>query len=593
MNYNLNIQKGNIKPRQYPPLKDTIKTYLKYLKALGSKKELDAAEKLSSDFIRKEGDELQNLLINHNKLDPAWLYNYLLNIYLSRRDPIPFKNNYYILFDFKFKDQVEAVGKLIICSFILKKLLKDITSNNNFTQVLKQFNNKCFYQMMTVFNSYRLPVTNKDELKLFSMESDYVVILYKNVFWLIEVTMDYDKICDAVNYIISMDLSESAENFVGILSSNSRNYWAIARDKFLSVSSLNQEFLFYLERSFLLITMNDKASTDCIIKEINSMCWHNMGQNNFFDKLVTFHIMKDGLVSVNGQKDIINPTIIYDYAKLILLWTQKEKQYTRKIIKMNDTNYFENFSFKPIKLNYLVDEDIKHKIAESYTNFNTIITDFNCDFAIFNEYGKELLDLKGLSPEAFIGLAIIAAYYQTFKKVVPCRQFICGRNFAYGLIEWIRMTTKEAANFSVIVNEMKIPRDLKIKLGLDAFKQYKSSSIEALNGKSIDTHFAGLKSVKNAEDHIQFFNDEMFKKSSQFIIDIHPVSFDYVKLSSHPPYNPEGISITYMIRKDHIQFTGTAYHDLQKYFQSLMEILREMKDLFIEKEREFYNRPKF
>ncbi len=583
MNYNSNIQKGLIKPRQFPSLKDTMKTYLKYVKALGNKKELDAAEKLCSDFVRKEGEELQKLLINQNKIDPAWLYNYLLNIYLSRRDPIPFKNNYYILFDFKFKDQTEAVGKLLICSLILKK--QDISNNTNLNNLTKQFNNKCFYQIMSIFNSYRLPLLNKDELKIYSTESDYAVILYKNVFWLIEVTMDYDKICEAVNYILSMDLSDSEENFIGILSSNSRNQWASTREKFSSEEQ-NQQFLYYLERSFLLVTLNNKASTDYILKEINSTCWHNKGKNNFFDKLVTFHILKDGFVSVSSQKDIINPTILYDYAKLILLMTQK--QFT---LKMNDTNYFENFSYKPIKLNYVIDQDIRQKITESYLNLKTLNADFNCDFAIFNDYGKELIDLKGIPPEAFIGLAIISAYYQTFKKIVPCRQYICGRNFAYGLIEWIRMTTKEAANFSVTINEMKIPRDLKIKLGLDAFKQYKIVSQEALNGRSIDTHFAGLKSVTGK--NVEFFCDEMFKKSSQFIIDIHSISYDFVKLSSHPPPNQEGISITYLIRKDHIQFTGSAFHDLQKYFQSLVEILREMKDLFIEKEREFYNRPKF
>jgi carnitine O-acetyltransferase len=245
-------------------------------------------------------------------------------------------------------------------------------------------------------------------------------------------------------------------------------------------------------------------------------------------------------------------------------------------------------------LNYDLDDGLKENINKAYVNFEILQKEFKTEFMFFNEYGRELFDRRGMTIDSYLQLAILAAYYRTFGKVVPSRQFVCGRNFSFAISEWIRTTTKEAANFSVAINELKVPRDLKIKIGLDAFKQHKNNTIEVNSGKSVDTHFTGLVSVMKPDETIPpFFEDEMYSKSSLYIIDTYPIFHEFVKLSANPPPCHDGVSITYIIRKDHIQFIGSAYYDLQKYFQSLIEVLREMKDLFIEKEREFYIRPKF
>jgi carnitine O-acetyltransferase len=523
------------------------------------------------------------------KILPNWLYEYTLeNKSLSKRDPLPIKNNYYLLFDFFFKNQSEAVAKIILCCVLLKRITKDNTK-------ISQITNKDFNQYYLLFHSCRSPGNEKDKLSLYDFsDNKNVIIIYKNVFWVLEATLDYDKICDQINYITSIDLVDAKDNYIGILTASDRNSWSQYKEKFIHLSDKNKMFLYYIESCEVLFSLEDQSSTDLMLKEMNKLCWFGDGQNKYFDKLLQFIVLKDGYVAMNVQRDLIDQSICIEFAKLIKQWTSDNDVtgITKKV--ESNVNYFENFSYKPIKLNYDLDENLKKAINKAYGNLENIKKDFKTEFMFFNEYGKELLDRRGLATESYIQLAILAAYYRTFNKVPPSRQFVCGRNFSFAVSEWIRTTTKEASNFSVAINEMKVPRDLKIKIGLDAFKQHKNNTSEVNSGKSIDTHFTGLISVMKPDESLPpFFEDEMYSKSSQYIIDTYPIFHEFVKLCANPPPCQDGVSITYIIRKGHIQFVGCAFYDLQKYFQSLIEVMREMKDLFIEKEREFYIRPKF
>lgn len=594
MNFNQNLHKSNLKTHTIPTLKDTAKNYSKFIKPYSpeQKIEIENSEKKLEELKKSTGSILQRRLLDRMKILPNWLYEYTLeNKCLSKRDPLPIKNNYYLLFDFFFKNQPEAVAKIILCCVLLKKIAKDKTK-------ISMITNKDFNQYYLLFHSCRSPRNDKDKLSLFDFsDNKNVVIIYKNVFWILEATLDYNKICDQINYITSIDLIDSKDNYIGILTASERNNWSNYKEKFVQLSEKNKKFLHIIQSCEVLFSLEDLSSTDLMLKEMNKLCWFGDGQNKFFDKLVQFIVLKDGFVAMNVQRDLIDQSICIEFAKFIKQWTSDNDVtgITKKVEgNISNVNYFENFSYKPIKLNYDLDQNLKEGIKKAYIDLNNLKKDFKTEFMFFNEYGKELLDRRGLSTESYIQLAILASYYRTFNKVPPSRQFVCGRNFSFAISEWIRTTTKEASNFSVAINEMKVPRDLKIKIGLDAFKQHKNNTLEVINGKSIDTHFTGLMSVMKPDESLpSFFEDEMYSKSSQYIIDIYPIFQDYVKLCANPPPCQDGVSITYIIRKGHIQFVGCAFHDLQKYFQSLIEVLREMKDLFIERDRELYNRPKF
>jgi len=257
------------------------------------------------------------------------------------------------------------------------------------------------------------------------------------------------------------------------------------------------------------------------------------------------------------------------------------------------TYNFEKFSNKPIKLNYDLNEDLKDKIRITNLESNIMLKN---TFFLFSEYGKVVLQRKGLSINGFIQIAIISAYYRVSGLIVPSMQYVSGRNFIYGISEILRTTTKESANFAIALSEMKVPRDLKVKLGYDSLKTYNSNLNEVINGKSIDVHFTGIISVLNEDENKpELFQNKIFDDSIKWVIETYPFNNDFIKTAGISPTYKDGISICFIVRKDHIQF-NFFYYDNDKiikiFTQHLIDVLREMKDLFIEKERE-YLRPKF
>ena len=142
------------------------------------------------------------------------------------------------------------------------------------------------------------------------------------------------------------------------------------------------------------------------------------------------------------------------------------------------------------------------------------------------------------------------------------------------------------------MNEIRIPRELKIKLGIDSLKANKNITKEVISGKSIDTHLTGLYSTLKFNEQIpEIFNDKVFKESSNWVLEVFPILNENINnFFFGYTHETEGLSVTYIVKKNEILFDCFSAKEIKKFIFSLNEILIEMKDLFLEKEK---NRPKF
>ena len=572
-------KKSKLKKRVLPSLQDTYKSYLKFLKPYTERKqEQKDSDKFFQVLLKNPGIDLQNKLLEKNNICNRWLFEIFLDTYM--KDRYPYLKNYYILFDLGFIDQIEAVAKIILCSIILKTFMK--------SDKINQLTTKCPYQYNLLFYTCRTPKLNgKDELITYELKDNkYIIIIYNNVFWLIEADLDYEHLCEQINYIISMNLSSKTEEYIGILTSDNRNDWFRFRKIFINVSNNNKDFLYYVEKCMIIFSLEDCKLDN--IGKINNLCLSAELSNKYFDRIIQIIVFKDGYVAMNADR-IIDISILVEFGKFIRHFTINTDLVSEKPVM----NYFENFSNKPVKLNYDLNEEIKLKILQTYSKK---IIELENNYLIFSEYGKVVLQRKGLPINGFIQLAIISAYYRVSGSIVPTMQYVSGRNFLYGTSEILRTTTKESANFAIALSEMKVPRDLKIKLGYDCLKTYNSNYNDVNNGKSIDVHFKGLLSVINDDENKpELFKSKLFEDSTKWVIETYPFNNDFIKSAGIRPSYKDGISICFIVRKDHIQFNFFHYGNnktIEILNQNLIDVLREMKDLFIEKERE-YLRPKF
>jgi carnitine O-acetyltransferase len=572
---------NKFKTRPIPNLKETCKLYSKSLKPYNDKKDqIEKSEKKLQEFSKKHGLILQKRLLDRVKLLQSYLYDYIQeNVYLSSKKPLPYYSNYFLLTDLQFTDQIDAVAKIILSSVFLKRLIKD--------EKINQITTKCPSQYYMLFHSSITSIRGKDHILVHDYnENRYVIIIYKNTFWMLEAHLDYDKICDQILYITSMDLSEKRDGYLGILTCADRDSATIFKEKFVSMSNKNMEYIFYIERCMLVFCLEDKISKNMKIQDIEELCWYGDGQSRYFTRVSQVIVFKDGITAFNFNKIAIDLSVALEYITFLKNIYQQVEVSISKYRK--DINYFENYSYKPLKLNYDIDPNIQKVIKSTYDAFNTFTKTINIMNSVFKEYGKTVLERKGLNVSAYITLALQAAYYRVYKNIVATRQYVCGRNFSFGFAEYMRTTTKESGNFAVSLNEPRIPRDLKIKLGQDAFKAYKNSLNDVINGKSIDTHFLGIKSViKKSDKSPPIFEDEMFVESSHWIIETYPIINDNIKAAAFAPIYDDGICISYIVSKEEINFIGVSKQDISQFFKVLNEVMKDMKELFIQKDRDF------
>lgn len=742
--YMTDTYKPKLKERPIPSLKETQKSFIKFIRPfLDNKSDTEFHEVLINEFISQEGNILQKKLIDLSRLIVSWYHDLVLeDFYLKNRKPIPFYSNYFIVYDINFCDQIDAFAKIIISCIFLKRMIKDDKISELTTKDYSQyfylfhsvrsprsiFSNKDFINTKCLnieniienglkensqpssFNLQSQQITNqifkpRDWLNVYDYnENRFAIVIYKNIFWLVETSLDYDNLSDNILYITSLDISEKKDNFIGILTGAERGAWGECRHSFLQMHPKNKEFIYYIERSMLIFCLYDSIYDRLNdTKELFNILWSNELQNRFFDKIMQIVIFKDGKICLNMDKSVVDISVALEFLKFIKTLNensditktgkkqifnkfannQNKKHISNNPLKnmgnelivngitnnnnhnfnlslsqinrspsfshiiagynesenANDYNtYFENFSYKPIKLNYILDENIKSQIKKTEDQFTkTITNNYNAEVFLFKDYGKYLFEKKGVDMNSFIQLAILAAHYRVYGKIVASRQFLCGRNFKFGFVDFVRTTIKESVNFIVSLNELRIPRDLKVKLGQDFFKANKNNLRDVINGKSIDVHFTGLKwiacnksigsnkntiKIKNSEkdnkaqksqgvfsgEEITNFpdsentieseflnkiiNDEFYKKSCDWIIETYPILNENVQMCVQGYSNEiDGISITYIAKKDSINFNIVSANNPTKFVETLEEILYEMKDLFLEKGRE--HKPKF
>jgi len=304
-----------------PALKDTLRKLKNRIRAVGSnnKEKMEEFDKALDEFSKNQGIILQSRLLLSAKNTNNWLYDYQLDHdFLKKRDPLICQSSYYTLMNFKFKTCTEAVVKLILSQIFLKN---NVVNNN-----IKELTKLDTYQYFFLFHTCRIPYKNLDELITFEYnQNKHVILLYKGVFWMINVSFDYNVIYQQIEYILMLNVSDkkSTRHIFGKLTGfEDRNNWADFRHKFINFSPKNKIFIDYIEQSLILICIEDKKSTDFIsISDFSKYCWFGgddeEGPNRYFDKVVQYVCFQDGYVAINFDYSSLDFSMSFEVIKFI------------------------------------------------------------------------------------------------------------------------------------------------------------------------------------------------------------------------------------------------------------------------------------
>jgi len=584
-----------------PNLKDTMARYLNSIKPISTKSEFEQSVKIVEEFMLKNGPELQKRLFENAKNSKNWV----LDIFNEKLplNSLTFSSNVSFLFNnYKFQNHIEASSHLIFICIIMKNIIMQ--------HKIDQITDLCPSQFYYIFNSCRIPSQSKDYLLTYNFKNNHVIVIYKNSFYKINTSLNFQYLKDQMIKIIMLEDENRInndeitfdQNFIGVLTTDERKSWVECRDHFKLISKDNASFLEEIQSSMMILCLEDVDSTDLTTKNLSELIWISKGNNRFFDKTIQFIILRDGKVALNYNRKIINGTVANEMIRFIINVKQTYKfldsedfgdKYKVLLDKLLDKMLDQKIPITkiadwPRKLTYTLDDFLKQKIINSYQNLKKI--SIYHDYFTFKDFGKSLISQNySINTDSFIQMAIQYAYYKAFEKYPVVLQPVQTRRFFLGKTEAVRSLTQQSINFVKSLVDTRIPIDLKQRLGYLAFKNHYKQVIEASKGQGIDRHFEGLRSVLRPNEELPvFFKDKMYDKSAKCDITTIQFTSEYIGLCPYfPPYYGS-MSITYFIRDNCFDFSITSKSDNCKLFiDCLSEALKHLKMIFYQPRSRF------
>ncbi|KAI0213942.1 Carnitine O-acetyltransferase, mitochondrial, partial [Lamellibrachia satsuma] len=303
----------SVLPRQpLPDLDSTLDKWLGVARQLVNKDEFELTEEVVEEFRHKEGPRLQAYLRVRATKNINWLSDYwLAAAYLSSRDPIAVKSNYYQCSRMNHvTDQVtRGAGQL-------RQLIQfyELLSHDSFPSTLMQgLVPLCMNGFKYVFNCVRLPGEHMDSPAIFPGHA-YIVVIRKGHYFKLDIyanqttgqksLLTTTELKNQLQKICQLADELEEELSVAALTSQNRAVWAKQREV---LAEKNEVTLRTVEACAFVFSLDTDNPKDC--NECCKMAMTGNGSNRWFDKCFTSIVYPEGTAAVNVEHSVIDATV--------------------------------------------------------------------------------------------------------------------------------------------------------------------------------------------------------------------------------------------------------------------------------------------
>lgn len=485
----------------------------------------------------------------------------------------------------------------------------------------------CMAQYYRLLGSCRLPGKTLDSQYISSLINNncphaHIVVVCRNQFYnvpLLEkgIRLSEDEICAQLLHILNEAPCLENSPPVGLLTTWKRPLWAEAR-KAISMDEKNQHILEIIERALLVLCLDEplpdsfnsrlssgrkghsvgcRDETNLALQMLHGGgSSHNSG-NRWFDKSIQLIISGDGACGLSYEHSFAE-------GGPVIAMVQKLMDHADSLPANSEVPVCRDKLNPPAKLNWVLESDnIKH-IEEAATAIDCLVNDLDFKVYRFDSYGRDFMKTCGLSPDAFIQLALQLAYYRLHGKLTATYESASLTRFLQGRVDCIRSASPEALRW---VKTMIQPNDdyqtgnkkvtfhlisteEKLKLWKEAATQQMNETKDNILGRGMDLHLLGLREASKETSPTashplpKIFTDQSFSLANKFLLSTSQVCTTGDSFMGYGPVEPDGYGCSYNPKSDHVIFCISAFWSSKvtsacKFAQSLEESLNAMYNL--------------
>ncbi|QFU25294.1 choline/carnitine O-acyltransferase [Shewanella eurypsychrophilus] len=577
-----------------PDINITCRKLIEWAEPLLTEPEITKTREAIKQFLQPggEGERLQNELVEWasspsitNWFAPVWR-----DFYLACPKSLVINSNVFYYLKSKLDENVDPQARNAAALISSVYDFIGLIDERKLAVDMQKELPLCMNQYNQLFSSTRIPRQGTDEFKTLSSRNHIIVMHHQGIYKL-NIIDEHGSIRSpfAIEYELDciLSISKSGQN-LGLLTTMQRDDWAESRAELLQISANNKNAMTAIEEASFVLCLDKSEPNE--IAEISKQLLHGEGQDRFFDKSLQFIVFKNGKTGINFEHTGVDGSVmlrlighIYDTIDKVLF-----EKTTRSETKQVVSPSVEELAFD-------LNDSLKQTIRAAADAFSQHVANTQTRVLNFTQFGKNQIKQFGVSPDAFVQLALQLAEYKLYGKLYSAYEAVMTRTFIDGRLDALHTVSTESTAFIHNICDAESCRQTKIDSLIKAAQKHVERASECRQGLGVYAHFMALTyRYKEAGNNIgmtelpEIFTDKGYQTLNHSVVCTSTTSDYGVELAGYGPIVDDGYGIRYFKRSDSICFNMTsrsAMQDKLELMQGYIEqSLLEMADLMRSRE---------
>jgi carnitine O-acetyltransferase len=389
---------------------------------------------------------------------------------------------------------------------------------------------------------------------------------------------DIERGLDAVKS--SLGAPADTDESVGHLTTMARAEWATARGELIAAHHDNAAALETIETALFNICLDEVAPENDLAACNNLL--YGSSANRWYDKAISLIVTANGAAGVNAEHCMLDGMALMGFVDVLHARNAPATSAHSTIMSMGMP------AFAPIHLN--LTEDLRRKTREAAQSFKAYGDTTASKLYAFSAFGANRVKELGLSPDAFVQLALQLAHVRTKGFVGATYESIATRQYDHGRTEAMRVITPEILEFVAAMQDEAAGQADKVRRLRAAADSHVRRAKECQEGQAPEQHLwelmliqkRGSKAIDVAEELTLFTSPGWLKMRHDYLSTSSLMS-DIVTFFGFGSTSIDCIGVGYAVRSDGFYAylctgkSGVIY--LSRFAANLRDAMLELEDL--------------
>ncbi|KAF8866997.1 ketoacyl-synt-domain-containing protein [Acephala macrosclerotiorum] len=537
-------------------LEQILQSYLLGIRNLVTEEEYSSSVKATEEF-RQPGSMKDEPTVEN------WMEDlYLQSMYLSRRSPTALYYDIMGTFGAVTIPHAQAERAAVI-SVIAFKFKQDLEASAVSPVYFNEIQ-LCMDSQNWLFNATRVPLPGSDEVvKYTGPEYEYLIVLRLGHFFKVPLTggngnVSIEQLRSSFQSILDLELEDS---WVGILTADERDSWALIRNKLVSLDPSNQEAIRVIDGACFLVCLDAILPTTPEDRIRDFMM--NRGINRWHDKSLQF------LVASNASTAFIG-----DHTKLDGGSVHQLLGSVKKAIAAHPPAeaLAENLSLRPEEVVFKTSPDVELEITRMRKTWLGQCTDIDYANLEYAEFGATYLKNRRCNPQSGFEVVAQLASRMMFGHFEACWQPVNMAHYHKGRTEIIQTMTSPMITFINLALQPSPPIPAVKKSFFEATREHSSSMTLAQKGLGYHRTLTAMEMLTKQQggEVLSLYSDPAWCKTGPENIMTGPRDGLFSEVASVWP-KKSSLFVNYEVGEDGARFSVVGHGGRAQEYCKLLE----------------------